>query len=70
MAGNAHIAVDTSADAMMVFVSFVTLRLSQKSARAGSEQNNVVEIVVAFENAGAPRDPPYRGRIFTPGAPS
>jgi hypothetical protein len=35
---------------MMVFVSFVMVRLSQKSARTGSKYRNIVEIVVTQKN--------------------
>jgi hypothetical protein len=45
-AGTAHIAVESNADAMIAFVSFVMVRLSQKSARTGSKYRNIVEIVV------------------------
>jgi hypothetical protein len=48
--GIAHSAVDSNADAIIVLVSFVMVRLSQKSARSGSKYRNIVEIVVALKN--------------------
>jgi hypothetical protein len=46
----AHIAVESNADAMSAFVSFVMVRLSQKSARSGAKYRNIVEIVVELKN--------------------
>jgi hypothetical protein len=48
--GTVHIAVESNADAISAFVSFVMVRLSQKSARTGSKYRNIVEIVVKSKN--------------------
>jgi hypothetical protein len=48
---------------MIVLVSFVMVRLSQKSARSGAKYRNIVEIVVALKIRLVTR--PYR--IIVPG---